>query len=144
MKYSIFYILFISVIFTSCDPIDKKLSLFNKSKSDIYYTISGSDKFMDLYLDDFETSNIQQNYLNYIERLPSDSTTFPLRFGDNEAWERYINFRDDSLIRIVTFDLDSLKTISWKKIIKEKKFKRIYKYSISDLEKMNWKVELSE
>mgnify|MGYP000232179408 FL=1 len=127
MKYSIFYILFISVIFTSCDPIDKKLSLFNKSKSDIYYTISGSDKFMDLYLDDFETSNIQQNYLNYIERLPSDSTTFPLRFGDNEAWERYINFRDDSLIRIVTFDLDSLKTISWKKIIKEKKFKRIRK-----------------
>ena len=135
--------LLIFLLLLGCDPMDKKIRLINISKSNIYYSRSCSDSLSDLFKDEYKKGNIDQYYTNYVEKLAPDSTIYDAMPGNKKAWERYINSCDDSLLRILTFDFDTLKTYSWEKIIKERKYKKIYKYSVSDLEKVNWNVELS-
>ena len=134
--------LLIFLLFLGCDPMDKKLRLINISQSDIYYSTSCSDSLSDLFKDEYKKGNFNQYYTNYVEKLAPDTIIHDAMPGNNKAWERYINSCDDSLLRILTFDIDTLKMYSWEKVIKEKKYKKIYKYSVNDLEKMNWKVEI--
>jgi hypothetical protein len=141
MKRCILLLFFINSLL-GCDPVDDQLTFINPTTDTIYYTYTNSD-LSHLYNYQYDTSGIEQTYLNYIKTIvPNSRIKQPIAGGRN-AWERYILQYDPkgSLI-IYTFEEQLLKKIPWQEVIEKNRYKTKDQLSLEDLKRQRWEVRL--
>ena len=129
--------LMLMLFLSSCDQFDARLIIANKSENEIFFNLSQTDSVIEyspLRTYNNDTILEESNYL-----LPSDSM-HQLAMGVN-MWERHINEEcQDSTLRVFFFDKELIMEIPWDTILKKQLYTKKLEYTVSDLEKVNWKV----
>lgn len=138
-------ILVLSIIcLASCDPIDRRLVITNKSKDTIICYIRNNDVFpltMDitskpLYL----RGNISwKRYFNE-DFIAPNQNKFKEQIGDDEGWIDYVKQAKDQKLRMWVFKKKMFDTTEWKEIIERKLYDSKIDYDLDDLNGLNWNI----
>ena len=117
--------------FQACDPIDYKLKVKNETRFP-FYVIHSFAPHIGLV-----DSTVAEPY-NGEAIQPHDTYTI---MGNYVTWETEIgNTSADKRLRLFICHRDTVFKHSWKTIIDELKFYKVYTLSVADLQKMNWVV----
>ncbi|MBN3584570.1 hypothetical protein JYB64_19420 [Algoriphagus aestuarii] len=134
----ILFLLFI----IGCDPIDDKLIIDNQTQNKIYFALSPHDHLSKLFEEGLDKFNVEVTYKNYVNEIEADSKQRQLLTGGGNAWERYINETcQDSMLRVFTFNIDTLNKYSWSEIIEKNYYLKKIELSVKDLEKQGWQIK---
>lgn len=125
--------IFLVVSFVACDPIDYKLKIYNQSDSPVYCIHSFKEELSLL------DSTVAEPY-NGKGITPNQHYIIMANYV---TWEGEINKESpDGKLRMYIFKEDSVNKYSWKNLIEEKKYDKKYVLSISELEQINWVIQL--
>lgn len=129
----------ILILLYSCEPYDGRLKFINQSEEILYYSISYSNNFKETnYLNEFDED---RSPFDYVYKLKTNDSIRILNYGKN-SWNNYIgNSKEDGLY-IYTFEHEVLNKNTWEIIYKENKYKSRKKYSINELDLINWEIKL--
>lgn len=113
-------IIITSIIFQSCDRVNKKLRLVNRSNSILYYELSFNNEISE---DD------------YLIPIPNGDTVWPdlVKNSSSTGWEYRINHSNDSTLYIYFLHHSSVTD----EIIAKKDYIKVG-YKVKDLERLNW------
>lgn len=141
MNLRVYFTLLLSTLFVMCDPIDNKLVIVNDSNEKLYFVTSPYINLSRLYEDGLEQHGIKIKYTNYVESVEPHSEFEAIKFGNENAWERYINeFCEEGKLRIYSFEIDTLKKYSWKDVIENDLYSKKMEYSVKELQEKNWRI----
>jgi hypothetical protein len=132
-------IIFLTFLFSSCDPTDNKFTIVNKTGRPIFYdtspfdTIEGASVFKPFYkIINNDTLWIESDY--FIK--PMGEKTIMVM----SDWEEMIEDNYNGKISVFIFDADTLQKYRWNVIKSDNKFIDRYKFGIEELKEKNWKV----
>lgn len=137
---SIVLIIIVTHILYSCDPIDNRFQIENKS-----------DKTIFVYLSKYDSVNISKKVINsegnviYTEDLydfiPPGGIHTEETIGVGNAWKRLLeNNFIDSTLHLFIFNRSTLEKLPDNNIISSKDALQYIKLNVKDLEKLNWKI----
>ena len=131
MKNNKIYLLGIIILFFSCDYVDNRLTISNKSTNTIIFVTS-----LDSSLVCWEVQHLEV-YLSK-KVLPQKKMTdiFP---GSTTEWSKYINRSTNEKLNLFIFDMDTIhKYENWCSIITNKRYVKRYSLTEKELDSMNW------
>lgn len=134
--------MFVLLFVFSCDPVDNRLKVINRSNAKIYLLTSHRRKLSDKYQDDIKLNGRGIGFINYIKEIdPNDSIPLTKLGNPSNTWIRYINnVCEDGKLRLYTFSLDTLQKYSWRTVLEKEYYNRKVELSVKDLDKQNWVV----
>jgi hypothetical protein len=128
----------ISVLLFTCfscvyDSADNKLKIINSTKSD-------------LYILDYDTSSLEDypNELLNLERSFFLKDSIKIMWLHNETWEDYIKGARNHKLNLFVISPDTIKKYTKDEIINGEKYTKVLSYSLKEIEKMKWKVVVTE
>lgn len=130
---SLIFILFLS----SCDRFDGKLIIANQTNEIIFFYVSETDS-----ISGYSPIRVYNNdtILEESDLIQPNSSMRQYLMGNN-VWETYINEKcQDSTLRVFFFQEELITKIPWDTIIEKQLYSRKIENSVSELEKLNWKV----
>lgn len=125
------------LFFISCDPMDDRLTIVNKTKDDIFYSLSTIDS---VSINPLRIVNSADTVFFDSQIVLADSIYKHGLIGPNE-WEYFIN-RDcqDSTLRIFIFEKKLILNTPWDSIVAKQQYSKKYELTVKELEKLNWQV----
>jgi hypothetical protein len=116
----------------SCEPTDNRLKVQNKADFPIFcfYSFNENLSLLDsTVVEPYNGEGIKTNEI------------YSLR-GYLLKWETAINSEStDKKVRVYIFSEDSVRQYSWKNLIEEKKYNKLYALSVSELKTMGWIIQ---
>ena len=128
-------ILFCCITFwNSCEQGDSKLIIVNNSNDTVFFITTGERKFQYSPIQYSEDGNIEWRYTNYLVPHSNQVTSI---LGQ---WESSVNDGKDSSLYVFFFKKNLIYNTPKDSLIKYQKYTIMYKYKITDLQKLNWRV----
>lgn len=126
------------MMFVSCDYSDDRLTV----KNDLNDKISVAFKFN---REDSLVNSLSIQLKDSINKRSNKKFTMPSGKSKN-AWSQRINASKDKKLYVYIFSLDTLKTYknmaTINQLVKWNKFERFLNFSIEDLDRLNWIIEV--
>lgn len=135
-------IIIIMIMLISCDPVDDRLQIVNKSQNTIFYLYSKSDRMFPplTHIKKYHIENGDSIEYDIHNKVAPNSTKF-IRILGKKVWENYINtLCEDSTLRIFLFSKDTLEKYDWNYIEYNKMYLKKYYITVKYLEKQNWQI----
>ena len=145
-KFLVQIIIVVLILLTSCDYCEGKLMIINETNRPLFCDRSRVDSIegRSIYkpfkeISDNDTLWIQNEYFI----APGSETRL---FVCNTTWERKINdpYYYDGKIYIFIFDADTLQKYDWEDVKKNNRYFKKYRFTVEDLQKVDWKVRVTE
>jgi len=131
------------LLLLSCDPIDDSLEIWNSSSKRVYYMTSCHENLVKDFQLTLEEQGIELNYLNVIDTVaPLSSKKEAIVGKRGEAWKAYIRKCDNGILRVYLFNIDTLVAYDFRDIAINNKYLVKKEYSLDDLQRLNWRIEL--
>jgi hypothetical protein len=117
---------------------DTRLKIVNSSEKDIYYYLSVDSNLLILESNlNGKKDNDIRSFFPVEKILKAEIKTIK----GVQNWNGFINVNSkDSIIYCYFFDSDTIKTRGWLFVLKNRKFISNHKYSVGELEKINWQI----
>ncbi len=122
-----------------CGAKDDRLNINNPTEDGIYYLIL--DKSLLNRSDDLLKNCKMFTYHNYLNSIPPYTKESRL-IERSDGWIDYIETGENKKLYVFSFDTDTLEKYEWEKIIHKNKYKKRYSFSLEELNKRNWIVDL--
>lgn len=143
MKPFIYIIVFMTLLFSSCDPTDNRFTIVNETERPLFYTTSPFDTI--------EGKSPFQGFLKISnnDTVWIDSDYFIKPKGEKKKmvmsdWEEMIENNFNGKIYVFIFDADTLQKYTWDDIKRNNKFVHKYKFGVEELKKVDWKVRVKK
>jgi hypothetical protein len=137
--------LYVGLIFlmTCCDPLDNRLTIKNGSDRQIFYTISQYEDFESMFGQKLEANGIKVSYANYVYQLSIGASKKQIMMGSSKAWEYFIEDEcDNKKLHIYLFDIEVLKSNSWKEVTEKKLYREKRDLTLADVKATDWLIVL--
>lgn len=138
MMFKVLFILIAIVLFNSCEPVDNRLTIINRTGSKLYYFWQNDNliQYSDYCVESLANHKLRKENTNFV--LPNDSSKIIIT--EKKYWDWYLGVDSpDGKIRLYFIDSFLLDYYSFSNIIKNKKYKRL-QYSLKQLNDLNFKI----
>lgn len=130
-------------MYYSCDYVDDTLILKNLTSEKLYYLVLNKD-LTGGYNPMLDSNGIKQYYTNYVREILPSQAKNEIKPGKKGVWKLYVKASKDNSLHIFLFNLDTLKTYDWRKVVYQKKYEKELKFTYQQLEEMNWIIPVTK
>ena len=116
----------------SCDPMDYKLKILNRTDSRICYEISEDSVLIENKIYNKDTWD------GYRSVLSNDSTI--IAYPVSDSWNYIKSESKNGKLNIFIFKYDSLVKYDWKTIVKTKNYIKYISLTKNELDSINWRI----
>ena len=136
----IFYLLMALITLLSCESVDSRLQVINRSKKTIFFHLS-KDTILNMNSQFVNPNGDIIRTVDLVDVIPPDSSQKVSIIGVGNAWKRYVesNF-PDSTLNLFIIDLNTLKQLPKENIITSNEALYRFELHVKDLEKLNWQI----
>ena len=147
-KFLIQIIIIAHCLLTSCDYWDNRLMIVNETNLPLFFDYSQVDSIEGEGRNIYEPFRIVYNQ----DTLWSESNYFVAPMSEqkvfvfNTTWPLLINNRYtyNGQIYIFIFDADTLQKYDWEDVKMNNRYFKKYRFTVEDLQKLDWKVRVTE
>lgn len=135
------YLILLIFILSSCEYLDKRVIVRNRTNEPLYYFIFNRDSLLNLK-EDFDDTTIRVYYTNYLERIGVNDSLREGQLGAKDEWEKYVMRGDSQKLYVYIFNKDTLEKYDWRTIVENENYQKRYTYSFDFLKFNNWNIIL--
>jgi len=132
-----FYLTIVLLIICGCDKYDIRLNIKNSNNETIYTAISMDDQLENS--EEITSGSDKKSHLT--RKIETGKTENIERYGFN-AWNDFLKFSNEKSMRVFVIPESVFNTNSWEDICKKRMYTKVLKYSLNDLEKANWLIDI--
>ncbi len=134
MTQKLFKLLFLTLVISSCDYYDRRLTITNKTDNQICF-----DYDLDTILD--VPSQTKKTYFVNNSLAPNETRAITLP-GSTDMWFRKLNQSKDTTLSLFIFDYKTVLNSDWDSLRKNNGYIQRLDLKINDVEKLEWKIEI--
>ena len=137
--------LFVLLLFCGCDPSDSKFTIINETNRPLFWDSSSSGSIeghRSMYEPFREiTSNSDTAWIESSYFIKPWGTK---RKGVHSTWESVIENSFNGQMYVFIFEADTLEKYDWEDVKKNNRYFKKYRFTVEDLQKLDWKVKVTE